>query len=601
MLNEEYGKEKAREIRADYERRAEERREEETSWRLCARMTAGDQFVTAMPGGAITENAKTYYWEERTAFNHLATILETRLARLARVKPKLNLRSSEGDEQHSLAAKISAAIVENACERTELDRLIDEATMWSELTGTAFYKLSWDCGAGMTVGKIGDRDIKEGDVRIDVCPPYEIFPDSTACRSVADCRSIIHAKSLPTEEIKRLWGADVKPDKQSPSGADGAEASGAAKKGYALVIERYTRPDENFPRGRYEVAAGDCLLFEGDLPFAVDKGGKAGLPFVRQRSIPRAGRFYGMCPVRRAVPVQRAYNAVKNRKHEFMNRIAAGVLAVEDGSVDTAELEEEGLAPGKIVVYAAGSRPPEFINPGSIPDDFDKEEQNLLREFASVSGVSEFMSASTVPSSVSSGSALEMLIEQDDSRLSVSAGEICTAVKEIGRMILRLYRQFAASARLSRVAGGTGGSETVAWDARSLSDDEVIIETDTRLSDSVTARRNTVLKLLAAGLLGGENGKIDAKTRGTILQSFGFAGADQGDNLAEIQRMRAHRENAAIARGESVRVKTYDDHSAHIEAHTLFALTADAGEEAADLLERHIAEHEELMKKEEKK
>ena len=50
-----------------------------------------------------------------------------------------------------------------------------------------------------------------------------------------------------------------------------------------------------------------------------------------------------------------------------------------------------------------------------------------------------------------------------------------------------------------------------------------------------------------------------------------------------------------------MRVKTYDDHSAHIEAHTLFALTADAGEEAADLLERHIAEHEELMKKEEKK
>ena len=151
------------------------------------------------------------------------------------------------------------------------------------------------------------------------------------------------------------------------------------------------------------------------------------------------------------------------------------------------------------------------------------------------------------------------------------------------------------------MTGGTGGSETVAWDARSLSDDEVIIETDTRLSDSVTARRNTVLKLLAAGLLGGENGKIDAKTRGTILQSFGFSGADQADNLAEIQRMSAHRENAAIARGESVRVKTYDDHSAHIEAHTLFALTADAGEEAADLLERHIAEHEEFMKKEEKK
>ena len=43
--------------------------------------------------------------------------------------------------------------------------------------------------------------------------------------------------------------------------------------------------------------------------------------------------------VERAIPVQRAYNAVKNRKHEFLNRIAMGVLTVEDGSVDTDNLE----------------------------------------------------------------------------------------------------------------------------------------------------------------------------------------------------------------------------------------------------------------------
>ena len=56
--------------------------------------------------------------------------------------------------------------------------------------------------------------------------------------------------------------------------------------------------------------------------------------------------FFGTSVVERIIPVQRAYNTVKNRKHEFMNRMAVGVMAVEDGSVDTDDLEEEGLPPG---------------------------------------------------------------------------------------------------------------------------------------------------------------------------------------------------------------------------------------------------------------
>lgn len=66
--------------------------------------------------------------------------------------------------------------------------------------------------------------------------------------------------------------------------------------------------------------------------------------------------------VERTIPIQRAYNAVKNRKHEFLNRIAVGVLAVEDGSVDVDNLETEGLSPGKILVYRQGSNPPRLMS-----------------------------------------------------------------------------------------------------------------------------------------------------------------------------------------------------------------------------------------------
>ena len=54
------------------------------------------------------------------------------------------------------------------------------------------------------------------------------------------------------------------------------------------------------------------------------------------------------------VPIQRAYNDLKNRKHEYLNRLMLGVIVVEDGSIDTDSLEDEGLSAGKVLIYRQG-------------------------------------------------------------------------------------------------------------------------------------------------------------------------------------------------------------------------------------------------------
>ena len=68
--------------------------------------------------------------------------------------------------------------------------------------------------------------------------------------------------------------------------------------------------------------------------------------------------------VGRLVPVQRAYNAIKNREMEYLNRIAMGALAVEDGSVDLDNLEREGISPGKVIVYRQGANAPKMLTKG---------------------------------------------------------------------------------------------------------------------------------------------------------------------------------------------------------------------------------------------
>lgn len=58
------------------------------------------------------------------------------------------------------------------------------------------------------------------------------------------------------------------------------------------------------------------------------------------------------------IPCQQSYNALKGRYAEYVDKLSIGGIVVEDGSVDTDALAEEGLAPGKIIVYRQGSVPP---------------------------------------------------------------------------------------------------------------------------------------------------------------------------------------------------------------------------------------------------
>ena len=57
-------------------------------------------------------------------------------------------------------------------------------------------------------------------------------------------------------------------------------------------------------------------------------------------------------------PWQRMYNDVMNKYNTKLEFYTNGPMFVEDGSVDVDDLCEEGLAPGKVVVYRQGSNAP---------------------------------------------------------------------------------------------------------------------------------------------------------------------------------------------------------------------------------------------------
>ena len=601
--------EKVQEILKDFKARAAARRAFEAQWQLNCNFVAGNQYVYAGTDGSVLTQERDYYWQERACFNHIAPIVETRLAKLQRVRPKMSVRPASSDEDDRLSAKAAGKILASACARAETDVLIARATTWSEICGSAFYKVVWNGNAGRKVGVRGGKDVYEGDVEIEVCPPFEIYPDSLAHQSVRDCESIIHARAVTVEQIERVYGvkaeserADLVSDagKYVLSGLDGNSASPMfgreSTSGCCLLIERYTRPSAAHKEGEYVAVAGGKLLMCSALPYKCGDDLTPDLPFVKQDCLTRAGCFYGTSMVERCIPIQRAFNAVKNRKHEFMNRIAMGVLAVEDGSVDTDNLECEGLSPGKILVYRQGSNPPVLLDPGRVPSDFGYEEDRLLAEFVSVTGVSEIMRSSSVPSGMTSGTALRLLVEQDDTRLSVTAENVRAAVRCVARMLLRLYKQFARRPRLVRFVGEEGDVELVRFTASDIGCDDVVFETDNELTSTPAQRQSLLFDLLKMGLLSDADGKLSEPMRNKILDTVGYGNWESTREIANMQVANARRENMACER-MPLAVSEIDDDDLHESEHVRFMLShefarlCERDESLREKMALHVREH----------
>ncbi|MDE7454507.1 MAG: hypothetical protein K2M64_01610, partial [Clostridia bacterium] len=440
-------------VQADFSARQKMRRPYELCWQLNMNFVMGNQYCVVSPRGAIEQEDKYYFWQEKQAFNHIAPIVETRLARLNRVRPKPIAQPFSGSDSDVNSARLTSKILQSVTDKANLFDAVSQASNWSEVCGTAFYKVMWN------------EDKQQAE--LSVCSPFEIYPDSNVTQTVDDCASIIHAKVYDAETVKDAYGVDVQGKPIKVYAIDGSATVGGLgynsnlpsvtqeeKPNQVLVIERYSKPTKEYPLGRLEIVANNQLLYAGDLPYVLGDDGERRYPFVRQVAFEQAGHFWGTSVVERLIPVQRAYNTVKNRKHEFLNRLSMGVLTVENGSVDIDSLEEEGLSPGKILVYRQGADKPTLMDNGNVPSAFADEEKQLLDEFVNVSGVSEFARNSGTPNSVTSGVALQLIAEQDDIRMVSSINSVSQAVKQISKYVLRLYKQFATQPTLARLCDG---------------------------------------------------------------------------------------------------------------------------------------------------
>lgn len=584
-----YEKDLVSEIKKDYLKRKEERKPFEAQWQLNINFLMGNQYCGIDSQDNIDDFDKQYFWQEREVYNHIAPIMDIRLAKLAKVRAQMAVQPASVQEDDVANAKVCKNILDSTAQKLCFNDIISEVTRWSEICGTGFYKIVWNDSKGAILGiDEQGRQIKEGDIDIIPCSPFEIFPDSNSCKDINACQSIIHARSYDVDTIKRFYNIDIKGEDIDTFNLSNSQVVGGlgylssvakvcktAKHNQALVLERYIMPSTKYPNGRVQIIAGDTLVYEGDLPYKNQENGERGLPFVRQVGIEQPSLFWGSCIIERIIPVQRAYNAVKNRKHEFLNRIAMGVMTVEDGSVDLDNLEDEGLSPGKILVYRQGSNAPRMLASESVPTDFNAEEDRLNNEFLSISGVSDWIGSNVAAVSSISGVALELMLDQENMRISASSESIIAAIKQIAKQILRLYKQFANTKRVSLIANNND-TGVFYWSSSNITSDDVVLTTKNEMNETVAQKRNMLLDLFKSGLLTSEDGKLPNTIRTKILDMLGFGVWENVLDNNTLQVECARRENIKFSQNDfDVEVSEVHDHDLHIQTHTAFMLSKD--------------------------
>ena len=542
---------------------------------------------------ALEEMPILYDYEEREVFNHIAPNIETRISKLKRVRPLLKVKPGTTEQKDLHSAKAGTMILKNVYTNQNFRDKYNEELTWMETCGTVFEKKVWNPNLGKVIGVMQDPEtgeqveVHEGDTETIVCPPQEILPDS-CYRSKS--KSIIHAKAFPIDEIEETWGVRVGPEKAEAEklqrsmtgtgglgyGQGGFHYQTIKLENHAVVKECSEEPRKKYPQGRLIIVANGKLLHAGPLPFNVGDDSKPGLSFNKMVCLERPGCFWGKTVLERLIPVQRRYNALRNRKAEYLNRCAIGQWDVEEESVDIDTFTQDAAAPGAVHQYRHGARKPEPVVNAPLPTSFEVEEDRLLQLFAILSGVSEISRDSSVPSGVKSGVAISLLQEQDDTRISNTAENIERFMIQSGKMELRLNKQFVTAPRTLHNIGKNKVVEVIDWMGADICSDDVILDTTSALAESITQKRQMVFDLLGTGLLHDpDTGRIDKEMRSKVFDMIELGEWESADDDDQLHLSKAERENRVLEQGQLPEPVNYDDHIMHISRHNAFRLTTD--------------------------
>ena len=147
-------------------------------------------------------------------------------------------------------------------------------------------------------------------------------------------------------------------------------------------------------------------------------------------------------------------------------------------------------------------------------------------------------------------------------------------------------------------AGASKSVKAFYFNSADITYDDIAFDTENELNQTPAQKKNAVLQMLQSGLLSDDSGKISARNKSKILEILGYGSLDNAQDINNLHRNKAERENIDMLKKDAV-VEGYDDHLIHIDEHTRRVLEYDVeGEndkEFKSRLQKHIEEHKNFI------
>lgn len=610
----------------DLQKRKTERQPLEQQWTLNANFLVGNQYCEINTyRGDIEQLEPVYDWLERETFNQIAPLIETRIANLKKINHMMKVKPATNELKDYDKAETSTSILQHTQKVTDFESKKNTAIYWNELCGNCFWMSWWDKDKGEQVGVETIIDVDEngietkketayyqGDLDYGLLTPYEIYPESIFKQGIENQRSIILEQVKTVEDIYDLYGIEVEGSNvdtfeltpMATGGGFGYENT-VVTLGHRTVdnaqkvITYMEKPSKHCPNGKMIIIVGDSeLVYYGNLPYK-------NIPIVQMVCTETAGQFYGKSVIERLIPLQRAYNGCINRIHEFIKRIAIGGFITEQGSIDVEEYEQNGQAPGALLVYKVGTQPPVPIPNGQLPNEVMQERYNLKTDMEYVAGVSQLMVNGATPSGVTSGTAIENLMEIDNTRLSLTGDHIRNSIRKLQIVWLEIFKIYATTRRIINTIGKNSIGKAIVWDSEDINSYDVEYITENELLMSEDMQKQRFFEAYNLGLFTDSDGRIPERVKQKALEYMKIGNYTEMMNMNTLQIQSAQRENVFFENGVVPEVSDFDEHEIHIEEHLRYVLQMDfqllkmKRPEYAKALEEHLRQHKQIVEQEE--
>lgn len=503
--------------------------------------------------------------------NMILPTVNNRLAKLCKNPPRYEVRPNSAEEEDKQAARLSMKLLENVFDRERYSEKRIEAAMWMQQAGYSWIKVGWDPDKGNRIpytDEEGNNQIEyEGDIYLDVVSPLEVFVDPLA-KNREEMGWLIQAKVRKLTYFRDRYekGDQVKAETawlnavqnqlrinqmNNKSGLTGSEE---LMKHAAIELAYYEKPSRKYPNGRLIITANGVLLAYKPLPVPE-------IPFIKFDDIKIGGKFHSESLITHLRPLQDQMNRIQRRKAEFVNKsLGMKILAAkghglnEEALTDTTEVVEFNPVPE--------APAPQQLNMPELPNYAFAEDENLKVAFDEISGISQ-PSKGQMPSASIPGIGMQLLVEQDDSRIGIIIESNENSHADVGRLVLQFANRYYKSERIIKESGKAGEYTFTKFTSEDLRNHtDVIVIRGSTLPGSKVLKRQELMNLYQQGLLGDP---MDPLVKQKMLEALEFGDLAEVWTELAIDLAQVERSIDMIERGEKPFVHPDDNHQLHFE------------------------------------